>query len=67
MVVWDQAKDTGFQMQGNLEKDEEIAILNGYAPEVEERLSIPQVKHKLVIRIQKITAFRHAPHTDVEI
>jgi hypothetical protein len=33
------------------------AFLNGFAPEVEENRNLPQVKRRLIVRAEKITAF----------
>ena len=38
--------------------------MNGFAPEVEEDVYLPQVKRKLIIRAEKITAFSHALRCD---
>jgi len=43
---------------------ESQAFLNGFAPEVEEDAYLPQVKRKLIIRAEKITAFSHALRCD---
>jgi len=43
---------------------ESQSFLNGFAPEVEEDAYRPQVKRKLIIRAEKITAFRHALRCD---
>lgn len=66
LVTWDPLTDTGYQLIGKLEKIEELAVLDGYAPEIEEKDPLPQIERKLVIRVDKIFDFRHAPHSDLE-
>ncbi len=66
LVIWDPRTDTGYQLLGESQKVEDLAILNGYAPEVEGSSPIPQVERELVLRVDKILEFRHAPHSDLE-
>ena len=66
LVVWDPQSDLGYQLLGQAEKVEEIAMMNGYAPGVESRHPLPQVERQLWVRVDKIIDFKHAPHSDVE-
>jgi pyridoxine/pyridoxamine 5'-phosphate oxidase len=66
LVIWDEAADTGYQLLGKVEKVEETAMLNGYIPEKEGKDPSPQVERRLLIRVDKVTAFSHAPHSDME-
>ncbi|MDR4497870.1 MAG: pyridoxamine 5'-phosphate oxidase family protein [Candidatus Scalindua sp.] len=66
MVVWDAESDKGYQLLGRVEKVEDIAILNGYLPEIDETQVVPQVEEKLLVRVEKIIAFSHSPHSDLE-
>lgn len=66
IVVWDRDSDSGYQMLGELEGIEELGILNGYAPELESGPPLPQVKRRLLIKVQKITDFKLGPHSDAE-
>lgn len=66
VVVWNQKSDMGFQLLGKCEKVEEVGMMNGYSPGLEDQKPLPQVERKLIVRIEKITDFRHAPHSDVE-
>jgi len=66
IVVWDRDSDSGYQMIGKLERIEELGILNGYAPDIESGPPLPQVKRRLLIKVQKITDFRLGPHSDAE-
>lgn len=64
VVSWDPGPDIGFQMLGKVEKVEETAILNGFSPEFEKAEPIPQSERKLIIKVDKVLAFRAAPHSD---
>lgn len=66
LVVWDPANDHGFQLLGVVEQIEEVAMLNGFAPELEGPAPIPQVERRLQVRVNKVIAFSHAPHSDIE-
>ena len=66
LVIWDPKVDTGYQLLGETEKVEEIAMMNGYAPGAESRHPLPQVERQLLVRVDKIIDFKHAPHSDVE-
>ena len=66
IVVWDRDSDSGYQMLGKLEKMEEVGILNGYAPDIESGPPLPQVKRRLLIKVEKITDFKLGPHSDAE-
>ena len=67
VVVWNPETDEGLQAVGTVERIEETAILDGYAPELETGESPPQVERRLVVGVEKIIAFSLAPHTDREI
>ncbi len=66
LVIWDSASDKGYQLLGEVEKIEEEAMMNGYAPELESKGTMPQVERKLIVRVEKIIDFSHAPHSDIE-
>jgi hypothetical protein len=66
IVVWDAVNDIGHQLIGEVEKIEETAMLNGYAPEIESSKSFPQAKRDLIVRVDTVLAFSHAPHNDME-
>ncbi len=67
LVVWNQTKDNGYQLLGVAEKIEEIAMMDGYVPEVEEKISFPQIERKLIIRIDQILDFSQTGQSDREI
>jgi hypothetical protein len=66
LVIWDPKVDRGYQLLGETEKVEVIAMMNGYVPGVESRHPLPQVERQLLVRVDKIIDFKHAPHSDVE-
>jgi len=65
LVVWDPPSDRGYQLLGEVMQVEEEAMMNGYSAETELRSPMPQVERKLVVRVAKILAFSHAPHSDL--
>jgi hypothetical protein len=66
LVVWDPPSDRGYQLLGEVVQVEEQSVMNGFSAEPEERSPMPQVERKLIVRLAKILAFSHAPHSDVE-
>jgi hypothetical protein len=66
IVVWDKESDTGYQLPGLWDRIDDLEILDGFAPELESELPLPQVEKRLLVRIEKILDFKLAPHTDKE-
>jgi hypothetical protein len=66
LVVWDSAADTGYQLLGELEAVNDLAVLDGYAYE-EAQAALPQVERELVIRVDEMLAFSQGPHSDAPI
>lgn len=66
LVVWEASRDKGYQLLGEIVKVEDTGMLNGYAPEIERKSILPQVKRRLVVRVNKILVFKQAPHSDQE-
>ena len=66
LVIWDPRKDLGYQLLGETEGIEDVAMMNGYVPGEEDKPSPPQVERKLIVRVERIIDFRHAPHSDRE-
>ena len=64
LVVWEPKEDIGYQLLGETEKVEEIAMMDGYAPGIESKFPLPQVERQLLVRVDKILDFKHAPHSD---
>jgi hypothetical protein len=66
LVVWDADADTGYQLLGNVVKIEETAMMDGYIPELESMGPSPQVERQVFVKVDKVMAFSHAPHSDLE-
>lgn len=66
IVIWDKASDTGYQLQGLLDKMDDLEILDGFAPELESEPPLPQVEEQLIVKFDKIFDFKLAPHTDTK-
>jgi len=64
LVVWDAAADNGYQLVGHVEKVDELAVLDGYTPQVERGKPLPQVERRLTVRVKSVLVFTRAPHTD---
>jgi hypothetical protein len=66
LVVWDAEADAGFQLTGKVEAVETVAMMDGYDKSAKKTAPMPQTERKLVVRVEKVTDFTRAPHTDVE-
>jgi hypothetical protein len=66
VVVWDPQKDTGFQILGRSEKVEDLSVMDGLSPELEAEPPLPQVERKILVQVDKVIHFSHAPHSDME-
>ncbi|MFW5853686.1 MAG: pyridoxamine 5'-phosphate oxidase family protein [Thermodesulfobacteriota bacterium] len=64
VVAWDQKTDIGHQILGEVEQVEETAMMDGFAPELGTEEPLPQSERKLIIRVEEVLAFSHAPHSD---
>jgi hypothetical protein len=64
VLIWDPKTDDGYEILGEVLMFEGQEFLNGYAPEVEENSYVPQVKRRLILRAERITAFSHALRCD---
>ena len=67
IVVWDAENDKGYQLLGVTENIKELAVLDGYAQGIDDKIQLPQVERQLLIRVNRILEFTHRPHTDVEV
>jgi uncharacterized protein len=65
LVIWDRKQDTGFQLIGEVLQPQDIAIMNGYLPEMTEQVS--QIERKMVIRNDHMQKFSHVHHTDTNL
>jgi uncharacterized protein len=66
LVVWDREFDHGYQVIGWREQEQDIAMLDGFAPEEESDRYLPQVERELLLRADFVYEFRHTLHTDEE-
>jgi hypothetical protein len=66
LIVWDEAADSGFQLLGRVENIDDKAVMNGYLPETEHSAPLPQIEKILEVAVDRVIAFSHAPHSDVE-
>ena len=64
LVVWNAPNDEGFQLLGVVDEMEDVAMLDGYVPEVESGQALPQVERRLRVRVQEVLRFSKGPHTD---
>ncbi|MBM9605580.1 pyridoxamine 5'-phosphate oxidase family protein [Desulfopila inferna] len=64
VVAWDPATDIGHQILGEVEKVEEIAMMDGFTGDLESEEQLPQSESRLIIRVDQVLAFSHAPHSD---
>lgn len=61
VVVWNPATDEGFQILETVQRIEETAFLDGYAPELEAGEPPPQVERRLVASVEKSLPFLTLP------
>lgn len=67
IAVWDFHCDVGYQLLGRVERIDDMAILDGYAPGIETRHKYPQSEKQLLIKVDKILDFTLAPHCDFAV
>ena len=67
LAAWDPAQNQGYQLLGTIEKVEDVAILDGYAPGLEKPGEIPQVQRRLFVRVDRVLDFRCGPHSDAPV
>ena len=65
LVVWEPATDQGYQILGEVENIADKMMMDGYAPETEERAPLPQTDRTLRVRVDRVVSFSQAPHSDV--
>ncbi len=66
LVVWDSQSDRGYQLIGESEGIENMAVLGCWTPEVDKQTPVPQVERRVLVRVDRIIDFKHAPHNDIE-
>lgn len=63
VAIADPTTGKGYQFLARVEKAEETALLDGYAPELEP-LELPQAQWRLEARIEQVLAFSAEAHSD---
>lgn len=63
VVILDRQTGAGYQFLCRVERTNQVAILNGYAPDLEEP-GLPQVETRMVALVEEVLEFSHGPHTD---
>lgn len=66
VVIWDRVKDLGYQLLGEAEKVEDVAMMDGYSPQLDKNAPLPQVEHRLIVRINMIFDFSLRGQSDRE-
>jgi hypothetical protein len=66
VVVWDGESDSGYQLLGEVEGVDDMAVLDGYSAQTETGAPQPQVSRRLRVRVSSVLDFSRAPHSDVE-
>ncbi len=66
VVTYRPRDDSGHQILGEVEKIEDLAILDGEPAGELPNVQPPQVERELVIRVDRVLAFSQTPHSDVE-
>lgn len=67
LIVWNAGSGEGCQLLGEIERSEELAIQNGYDPEVDKTPAMPQVEREMIVRVSSIIGLSYAPHSDLEL
>ena len=67
VTIWDSKRDIGYQLLGKKEDLREVAMLDGYAPGLEEKLHLPQVEREVLVNVEKVLEFKKVAHSDAEI
>lgn len=66
IVAWDRSRDIGYQLIGRVENVRDLAIMNGFALEIEGQSPLPEIEKQLFVRVERIVSFHAAAHADVE-
>lgn len=64
LVVLSPEGDEGFQVLADVTAVEDLAMMDGFAPEVEAGAQFPQVERALLMEVDRVLAFQDAPHND---
>jgi predicted pyridoxine 5'-phosphate oxidase superfamily flavin-nucleotide-binding protein len=63
ILIWDQVRDVGYQLLGKVERIRDLSILDGFVPEAA-TTPFPQVEREVVVHVEQVLRFSHAPHRD---
>ncbi|GFO69750.1 hypothetical protein GMLC_33290 [Geomonas limicola] len=63
VAIADPATGKGYQFLARVERVEETALMDGYAPELEP-FGLPQAQWRLAARIEQVLAFSAEAHSD---
>lgn len=64
LVAWDPETDDGFQVVGQVERSEEVAMQDGEAADLESPRAFPQARRKLLITVNRTLKFVRGRHRD---
>ena len=67
IAVWDFHCDVGYQLLGRVERIDDMAILDGYAPGIDTKHKYPQSEKQLLIKVEKVLDFTLAPHCNLAV
>lgn len=65
LVVWNEEKDLGFQIIGEVTQILDLAMLNGLTSK--EIQPIPQIERKLIVKVSQVLSFGRATHIDTNL
>jgi hypothetical protein len=63
LSLFDLQQERGFQLLGRLEQDILMEMIDGLAPQ-EEKHPIPQGKHRLQVKVERVLELSVGPHAD---
>lgn len=66
IIVWDRKRDRGYQLLGEAQGVEDLAMMDGYVPGPDACSSRPQVERRLLVRIGRILDFSQREQSDTE-
>ncbi len=58
MICWSRQSDRGYQILGVAKSVEDLAIMDGYAPEKEAACHFPQVERLLIVEVKDVHSYR---------
>ena len=64
VVVMDPWEGDGYQLTGEVAEIEELGVLDGYDPQLEDQPRVPQVQRRLTVRVARALLYSSRPHDD---